>query len=145
VKFTELVGHPVLDLATATTVGRIDDAVVDPSTGRLGGFVLKKTPAKADWLPWDRINALGADAMTVAGVDAIADWSAALGHPLRADHVIGGRVLTDQGWELAHLADIDLDPATGQVTSLLLDDGTTFGLTDLIGIGRYATVVKHKG
>jgi len=145
VKFTELVGHPVLDLAAATTIGRIDDAVVDPSTGRLSGFVLKKTPAKADWLAWEQVKALGPDALTVASADALADRPATLGHPLRADHVVGGRVLTDQGWELAHLADLDVDPGTGQVTSVLLADGTSVGPADLIGIGRYATVVKHQG
>ena len=62
----------------------------------------------------------------------------------RADHVIGGRVLTDQGWELSHLADIDLDPTTGQVIGERLADGTSLELADLIGIGRYATVVKHQ-
>jgi sporulation protein YlmC with PRC-barrel domain len=145
VKLTDLVGHPVLDLATATTIGRIDDVVVDASTGRLRGFLLKKSPVKADWLPWERVNALGADALTVASVDAIAERPAALGRPLRADHVIGGRVLTEQGWERPHLADVDLDPASGQVTSLLLADGASLGPADLIGIGRYATVVKHQG
>jgi uncharacterized protein YrrD len=143
VRFTELVTHPVMDLATATSIGRIDDGIVEPSTGRLAGFVLKKTPAKADWLAWDRINALGADALTVATADAVSDRSDLSGHLLRADKVIGGRVLTDQGWELANLADVDLDPTTGQVTGLVLADGTTVAAGDLLGIGRYATIVRQ--
>jgi sporulation protein YlmC with PRC-barrel domain len=144
VKFTELVTHPVMDLATATSIGRVDDAVVDPASGRLSGFVLKKTPAKADWLAWEQVNALGTDALTVAGADAIVERPALSGPLLRAGKVIGGRVLSDQGWELANLADIDLDPATGQVTGLLLADGTNLGPTDLVGIGGYATIVKHQ-
>jgi sporulation protein YlmC with PRC-barrel domain len=143
VKTTDLVGHPVMDLATATSIGRIDDAVVDPATRRIAGFVLKKTPAKADWLPWEHVNAVGADAVTVANAGAIVDRGTLAGHPLRADKVIGGRVLTNQGWEQANLADVDLDPGTGQVTGLVLADGTTVAPGDLIGIGRYATVVQH--
>lgn len=142
-KATDLVGHPLMDLATATSIGRIDDAVVDPATRRVAGFVLKKTPAKADWLPWEQVNAVGTDAVTVANAEVIVDRSALSGHPLRGDKVIGGRVLTNQGWEQATLADIDFDPATGEVTGLVLADGSTVAPEDLIGIGRYATVVQH--
>jgi sporulation protein YlmC with PRC-barrel domain len=145
VKFTDLVTHPVMDLATATSIGRIDDATIDPATRRLTGFVLKKTPAKADWLAWEQVNALGADALTVAGADAIVERPTLSGPLLRAGKVIGGRVLSDQGWELADLADIDLDVATGQVAGLLLADGTSLGPSELVGIGRYATIVKHQG
>jgi sporulation protein YlmC with PRC-barrel domain len=141
-KFTELIARPVMDLSTATSVGRIDDAVIDPSTGRLVGFVLKKTPAKADWLAWDRVSALGADAVTVASADALTDRGELTGRLLRSDHVVGGRVLSNQGWELASLADIELDPATGSTSSLMLADGRTVAAGDLIGIGRYATVVS---
>ena len=73
--------------------------------------MLKKTPAKADWLPWEQVKALGADALTVAGAEAIVERPAVAGAPSARRQVIGGRVLTDQGWELANLADIDLDPA----------------------------------
>jgi sporulation protein YlmC with PRC-barrel domain len=143
-KFTDLVGRPVMELATATSIGLIDDGVMDPSTGRLAGFVLKKTPGKADWLAWDQINALGADALTVAGADTLTVRADSAGLLLRGSKVIGGRVLTNQGWELANLAEIDLDPATGQVTGLLLADGTALPPGDLIGIGRYATIVQHQ-
>jgi sporulation protein YlmC with PRC-barrel domain len=138
-KFTELIARPVMDLSTATSVGRIDDAVIDPSTGRLVGFVLKKTPAKADWLAWDKVSALGADAVTVANADAITDRGEQAGRRLRSDHVVG-----NQGWELASLADLELDPATGITSSLVLADGKTVAAGDLIGIGRYATVVSHQ-
>ena len=143
-RFTELVGRPVMDLATATGVGHIDDAIVDPSNRRIVGFVLKKTPAKADWLPWEQVKALGADAVTVETAEAIVDRGAVAGHPLRADKIIGGRVLTNQGWELANLADVELDPATGEVTGLVPADGATLPSGDLVGIGRYATVVNHQ-
>jgi sporulation protein YlmC with PRC-barrel domain len=143
-KFTELVGRRVMDLAIATSVGRIDDGVLEPSTGRLAGLVLKKTPGKGDWLAWERINALGTDAVTVATADAVGDRGDVSGRLLRSDKVIGGRVLSDHGWELPNLADVDLDPATGQVTGLVLADGTTIAPSDLIGIGRYATIVKHR-
>jgi sporulation protein YlmC with PRC-barrel domain len=58
--------------------------------------------------------------------------------------VIGGRVLTDQGLELAAIADVELDPATGHLVDLLLADGTTIEAAALLGIGRYATVIRHQ-
>jgi sporulation protein YlmC with PRC-barrel domain len=142
VKLTELVGRPVLDLATATTIGTVDDAVVDPATRRLVGFDLRKTPGKVSWLGWDQVKAVGADAVTVPGLDAVTERPTDGGRLLRGDKVIGGRVLTDQGVALAHLADVDIDPATGQVDTLLLLDGAPVPAGDLLGIGTYATVVR---
>lgn len=141
-KVTELVGRPVLDLATATTIGTVDDTMVDAATRQVLGFDLRKTPGKVSWLGWDQVKAVGADAVTVPSVDAITERPAGGGRLLRADKVIGGRVLTEQGVALAHLADVDVDPSSGQVDTLLLQDGTTVPAADLLGIGTYATVVR---
>ena len=142
-KFTELVGRPVLDLATATTIGTVNDAMVDPVTGRVVGFDLRKTPGKASWLGWDQVKAVGADAVTVDALDAVTEAPADRGRLLRSGKIIGGRVLTDQGVALAHLVDVDLDPSTGQVDTLVLGDGATVASADLLGIGSYATVVRN--
>ena len=64
-KFTELVTHPVMDLATATSIGRIDDAVVDAAHGTSVRLRAEKDPGEGDWLAWDQVNAVGADALTV--------------------------------------------------------------------------------
>jgi sporulation protein YlmC with PRC-barrel domain len=144
VKVTDLNKHPVLDVSSATTVGQIDDVVVDPSTRHVLGFSLRKTPGKETWLPWDGLKALGADAATIEGTDAIVIGPDETAPPaLTRGKVIGGRVLTDQGLSLGTLADIDVDPESGTVTELILTSGHVIPGDSLRGIGSYATVVVH--
>ena len=139
---TELMDRPVMDLATATTIGRIDDIGVDPVTKRVVGFHLAKTPGRATWLSWERLTAVGADAVTVPDDSVLTDPPTEVtGGRLRADNVLGGRVLTDEGYELAGLADVEIDVEAASVEALLLADGTEIAADRLRGIGRYATVV----
>ena len=136
---TGIIGRPVLDLSSATTIGRVDDVVVDASERRVVGFLLGKVTGTATWLTWDVMAALGADAITVNGVgdlQAAPDGT----NGLKAAKALGGRVLTDGGRELAALVDLDVDPTTGAVTALSLGD-RTLPAEALVGIGSYATVV----
>lgn len=143
-KVTDLNKHPVLDVSSATTVGQIDDVVIDPSSRRLVGFVLRKTPNKASWLPWDSLKALGVDAATVDNADALADAPGDEVPPaLKQQKVISGLVLSDQGLALGTLADVEFEPESGSVTGLVLSDGRTLPGDSLVGIGSYAMVVKH--
>jgi sporulation protein YlmC with PRC-barrel domain len=136
---TELTGRPVLDLATATTVGNVADFVIDPAARRVVGFQLAGVKGTRHWLAWEAMNSLGPDALTVDREDV-------LGEPpqgargLRADKVIGGRVLTDSGRLLGDLMDVDIDPQTGSLAALAVD-GASMPAEALIGVGSYATVV----
>jgi uncharacterized protein YrrD len=143
-KVTDLNKRPVMDVATATTVGHIDDVVIDPANRQLVGFRLGKTPGNASWLAWDRLKALGADAVTVDNVEALTDGPDEDVRPaLKQGKVIGGIVLTVQGVCLGNLADVEFEAESGAVTALLLDSGRTLDAEALIGIGSYAMVVTH--
>jgi sporulation protein YlmC with PRC-barrel domain len=143
-RVTDLNKRPVMDVATATTVGRIDDVVVDPSTRQLVGFSLRKTPGKASWLAWDRLKALGADAATIDNVEALTEGPDEEVPPaLKHGKVIGGIVLTNQGLNLGNLVDVEFEADSGSVTSLVLDSGRILPADGLIGIGTYAMVVSH--
>ena len=140
---TTIIGRPVLDLTTATTIGRVDDVVVDAGTRRVVGFLLGKVTGTSTWLTWDGMTALGADAITIDGIgDLQAAPDGARG--LKADKALGGRVLTDAGRELSALVDLDVDPLSGAVTSLSLGD-RTLPADALLGVGSYATVVTDPG
>src|SRR5680860_1282577 len=104
-RFSELDKHHVVDLGTATTVAQLADAAVDAASRRVTGFTLRKTPGRQNWLAWDQLHALGPDAATIGGLDALSDapTDAVL---LREGGVIGRRVLTDGGVELGALADV---------------------------------------
>jgi uncharacterized protein YrrD len=142
VNAAELIGRPVLDLATATTVGTVDDVVIDPAGRRAAGLRLgKKASAPGDWLAWERISAIGPDAVTIETADraeAFVDDPAR--RALRGAGALGGRVLTDQGREIGVLDDVTIED-DGSVTSLVV--GTmTVASQDMLGIGSYATVVR---
>jgi sporulation protein YlmC with PRC-barrel domain len=138
-RLTDLTGRRVLDLATATTVGDVADFVIDPVARRVVGFQLAGVKGPRHWLSWEAMNSLGPDALTV-------DRDDVLGEPppnargLRADKVLGGRVLTDSGRDLGNLVDLDIDPETGLLTALEVD-GASMPADALIGVGSYATVV----
>jgi sporulation protein YlmC with PRC-barrel domain len=136
---SDINGRRVLDLTTATTVGTVSDVVLDPGTRRIVGFHLGGVKGPASWLSWDAINALGADAVTIERSDVL---TAPPEHSrgLRADKVIGGRVLTDSGRELRHLVDFEIDADTGLITAITIGD-QPMPAEALIGVGRYATVV----
>jgi len=142
VNAAELIGRPIMDLTTATTVGNIDDVVVDPNGRRVSGLRLgKKGSAAGDWLTWDRITAVGPDAVTIQAanqVETFVDDPSRRG--LRGNGALGGRVLTDQGREIGVLDDVTIED-DGSLTSLVV--GTVnVGSEDLLGIGSYATVVR---
>ncbi len=141
-KFSEIQRREVVDLETADVIGHVDDAILDANAGVLMGFTLKKTPGKSDWLPWAKITAIGADAITVNSVSALTEQRGGKERLLLGDDVIGGRVLTDKGESMSPLGDVAFDPLTGQVAELILADGTSIVASDLIGAGTFATVVR---
>ncbi len=137
---SELIGRSVLDLSTATTAGHVDDVVVDAASRRVVGFRLGKTAGSSTWLAWDSVGSVGADAVTIDDADKLADEPVGSGSGVKADRVLGGRTLSDEGRDLGSLADIEVDPESGAVQSLITSTGRLEPDT-LIGIGSYATVV----
>ena len=96
-------------------------SIVDPATKRAVGFRSAKG-SSGDWLAWDRIAAIGPDAVTI---DVRRPAGDLCGRPscrgLKANGAIGGRVLTDQGREVGSLNDVDIDD-DGAMVSLLVGD-----------------------
>jgi uncharacterized protein YrrD len=145
-KVSQLKKHPVLDISSATTVGQIDDVVVDPVKRQILGFTLHKAAGKENWLSWAQLKSFGADAATIETTDVLSTGPGeAAPRTLLRGKVIGGRVLTDQGLGLGSLADVEFDPGSGAVTALVLDGGHVLGGDSLRGIGTYATMVVHPG
>ena len=59
--FSQAIGRKVVATDTASTVGRVDDYVVDPQLPGIVALTVSKTSAGGSALPWeevlDRINA----------------------------------------------------------------------------------------
>jgi len=141
VNAAELIGRPVLDLTSATTVGRVGDLVVDPVTRRLVGFRLTKSKASGDWLAWEHVATVGPDAVTIEAADRVAAFEAdPTRRSLRGDHALGGLVLTDQGRQVGALDDVAVTD-DGALESLRVSD-VVIPADALLGIGTFATVVR---
>ena len=139
-RFSDAKKHKIVSTATAETVGRVDEFVVDPAQRRVLALKLKKTDS-GDPLLWDDLIAFGAGAATVADASAIIDATPAVEALEGKDHhLLGKRLLTTGGDEIGKVTDAEFDPETGALISLLSKDEEIAG-DRLVGIGSYAVVV----
>jgi sporulation protein YlmC with PRC-barrel domain len=138
--FSDALRLHVVDTATAITIGRVDDIVVDPHSRTIAA--LRVDGRGADVLHWPDITGFGADAVTVASATAVGDPTESTAGLLDRDYqIVGKRLLTDSGEELGRVLDVEFDPDSGSVTGLL----STVGRIDgdlLLGCGSYAAVVR---
>jgi uncharacterized protein YrrD len=142
IRFSEAKGYKVVSKATAETVGKITDYIVDPAAGRVAALVLKKTSGDGDTIPWADVAAVGGDALIVATEDVIVSASGELAELSEKRHAADGkRVLNTEGVELGKVKDIQFDTATGHIVALDLKGGSLEELT-LVAIGSYAVIVK---
>ncbi|MBE7190258.1 MAG: PRC-barrel domain-containing protein, partial [Jatrophihabitans endophyticus] len=89
------------------------------------------------------IVAFGADAVTVDSADKITKGGDDLAPLLeKRNHLHKKRVLSVLGDELGSVRDIDFDPATGTVASLILDTKAEVPGSRVVGVGSYAVVVE---
>jgi len=141
-RFSEARNRPVVSTDTATTIGSVADLVMDAATAAVVAVRVKRSAGSGDMLPWRDVTAFGPDAVTVASASALgeAEGRTAELAGKRAE-VVGKRLLTDAGTEIGTVADVEFDPRTGQVLSLLTASGTVPG-NRLIGCGSYAVIVQ---
>jgi sporulation protein YlmC with PRC-barrel domain len=137
-RFSECRKRPVLDLASAQQIGRVDGFAVDAVNRRIHAVLVAKHDA-GSVLRWADVQGFGPDAVTVSSPSAIGAPSDPLDG---AGDLRGSRVLSDRGFDLGTVADVEFDPATGQVLEVVLGDRSIPG-GDLRGYGSYAVVVRH--
>jgi sporulation protein YlmC with PRC-barrel domain len=139
-RFSDATGRKVVSTSTAETVGKIDGFVVDPATRSVIAVELKKTDS-GDTLLWPDIFGFGADAVTVTGTDKIREATPQVTELTgKHHHLLAKRVLSALGDELGKVQDIEFDPESGQLTSLIVNDQPIDG-GRLLGVGSYAVVV----
>jgi uncharacterized protein YrrD len=112
----EITGRPVVALSSADAVAEVKDVVISHPSASVVGFTLNKrgflgSPMK-EVLPWDRLGALGRDALMIddpgrlTAQDAAIDEARAEG---RDRDVIGVTVMTDAGKALGTVVDVILE------------------------------------
>jgi uncharacterized protein YrrD len=133
----------VVNTTTATRVARVDSFVVLPGPARVALLRLGKVSGAGTLLAWEDLQGFGPDAVTVA-TDAVIRPARDAWERRAEDNdleIMGKRVLTERGMELGPVTDVDFDPETGAVTSLITKTETIAGRR-LIGLGGYAVVVS---
>ncbi len=142
-KFSDAKGHKVVDRSTASTVGQVRGFLVDPGSRSVVALRLKKTD-RGNALRWSDLTAFGIDAVTIADSAAITELDGEL-EALRGKRrrLVKKRVLTTGGDELGEVSDVEFDPETGALTTILLQ-GEGIAADRLVGIGSYAVVVQEQ-
>jgi uncharacterized protein YrrD len=141
--FSQARKRNVVNTTTATRVARVDSFVVLPGPARVALLRLGKVSGAGTLLAWEDLQGFGPDAVTVATDAVIRPARDALEQRAEDNdlEIMGKRVLTERGMELGPVTDVDFDPETGAVTSLITKTETIAGQR-LIGLGGYAVVVS---
>lgn len=144
-RFSEVRKRDVVTTDTAETIGRIDALIVDPSSRSVGAVRLAKVDrdAAGDHVSWSDLQAFGQDVVTVATAAVLR----APDGPREADFkkvgaIVGKQVLDDAGFGLGDVDEVEFDPATGAVTTIITKAHQIAG-ERLLGIGTFAVVVTH--
>jgi uncharacterized protein YrrD len=137
-RFSECRKRPILDTATAQQVGRVDGFAVD-AAGRCIHAVRVGKSHDGSVLPWEQVKGFGPDAVTVESASSVRRSDGGLDE---AGDLTGTRVLSERGFELGTVRDVEFDPSTGSLLELVLDQRSIPG-DDLLGYGSYAVVVRH--
>ncbi len=137
-RWSDALGREVVDTSTAVAVGRIDALVVDARASSIAGFVIGDQVVS-----WSATGGIGSDALTISGTDTLHFPGSAT-----EQGAVDGRtrpldkpVLTEDGYGLGDLANIEFDPATGAIEQLILPDDHLAG-SRLLGVGSFAVVVS---
>lgn len=141
--FSQARKHDVVSTATATRVARVEGFVVRPGPARVALLRVGKVSGAGTLLAWDDVQGFGPDAVTVATDAALRPARDELEQRAEDNEldIMGKRLLTERGTALGAVTDVDFDPETGAVTTLITKTETIAG-DRLIGLGRYAVVVS---
>lgn len=136
-RWSETVGREVVDTSTAEGVGRVEGLVLDVDSGDVAAIVVG-----GRIVSWADAEGIGSDAVTLRSADLLSqpDTDAARSAVAGRSAPISKRVITEDGFELGTVVDIEFDPYSGAVDRLVLDDGEVGGRR-LLGVGSFAVVV----
>lgn len=140
--FREAHGRKVVSRATAEALGELSHMVVDSSRRHVSAVVVSKGKKHAFVVDWEHISGFGPDAVMVESEDTL--------RPPADDHeqetvdgkleLVGKRVLSERGNEHGSITDVEFDPDSGDIGSLLVGE-ERIPPTDLLGVGSYAAVL----
>lgn len=138
--FSAVMHRRVLAAGWSSELGRVVNLVVDPRTTRVVALCVDG-PA-GDVVHWEDVASFSPHAVMVRSRWSVGPADGRAAELLRSDHqLIGKRLLTAAGEQIARVTDVDLDTLNGAVNRLVTPDGSVPGRF-LLASGSYATVVR---
>lgn len=141
-RFSEVGRHDVVDVAQASTLGKLDGLVVSANPGRVTALRLSKSATDENVVAWRDLKAFGPDAATVASaadLTVVTEEDRALADSDR--DLLGKLALSEKGDGLGMITDAEFDPETGTITTVRTDLVDLPG-ESLCGLGSFAAIFK---
>jgi uncharacterized protein YrrD len=140
--FKDAHGRKVVSRTTAETLGELRHMVVDTSRRHVAAIVVNKGKRHAFLVDWEHVSGFGPDAVMVESEDTLRpptddqEQAAADGKL----ELVGKRALSEKGNEHGPIADVEFDPDSGNIGSVLVGE-ERIPATDLLGVGSYAAIL----
>ena len=152
-KWTELKGRAVVDIATAKRVGSVDDLVIDPQTRQIVGLSFKPGLFSADQtVPVSVIGNVGQDAVTLRleGLNADSPIEQSLRKLPTLSAVINNGVVTEGGKYIGAISNIKLGTQPLAVVGYEISEGGLFSkkhafdVTPQVHYGEKLVIIPDK-
>lgn len=129
---TTLRGRAVVDLDSATKLGSLDELILDPDGRRVAGLLVSEGAAllgerKRRLLPAAAVHAVGPDALTVRGGEAVAPDDANLRALPHLGDLTGRKAVSHSGKLLGFISDVLITPEDGRIAGYALDENSPAG------------------
>ena len=126
----------VVSMDGGASIGTVEDVLFDTEQLRVTALVLELHGAQSI-LPFEAVQSIGADAITVALVEpaAAAPTQAGLNLMRSIDDLLGLRVVDGEAKSLGEVRTLTIDELTGSLTELEAHSG------GMLGLGGHTTVV----
>lgn len=127
-KSQDLLGMPVISVEEGLKVGTIKGLVVDPHNYQIAALIIEPRGwlKGQKFIPFSQVKSIGDDAVTVAN-SASAEQGINLPDIVRLYkekyEIIGCRAITTRGEAFGRVKEYYLDPATGRIIYLELNNG----------------------
>jgi sporulation protein YlmC with PRC-barrel domain len=128
---------PVIDFRDGAKVGKVGNLLFDPQDLRVRALLVKRSIGEAI-VKYDDVLKIGRDVVVIHGMSSAdeagsssqgrAVGSAVLERLRKIDKLVGAAVAGSDGTYRGDVSDVDIDPATGNVTTLSVRRGGVLGI-----------------
>lgn len=131
-KYSDLKGKPVVDVATADKLGSVSDLYINLEQQQVVALQVNLTGLFSGdrVVLWKDLQSVGENAVTVPSADVLRDAKSVpqVKALSPAADILGDKIMTESGSDIGTAADMDVDSQTGALTSYVLRGGFLEGL-----------------